>query len=219
MSKILGLTGGIACGKSTISAYLKEFGLPVIDADECSRAVVEKGSIGLEKLTEIFGSKILENDGTLNRKALGQIVFSDSEQLSLLNSVMEPLIREEISRRLNQENNADLVVLDAPLLIEQHYDKICDFIMTIDVSKKIQLERLIERDNLSEDEAKSRIESQLSSRERNGFADVVIDSSGTVEQTRKQVIKWLETINVYINGYVGYKEDNPKMLANLTASN
>lgn len=196
MSKILGLTGGIACGKSTISAYLKEFGLPVIDADECSRAVVEKGSIGLEKLTEIFGSKILENDGTLNRKALGQIVFSDSEQLSLLNSVMEPLIREEISRRLNQENNADLVVLDATLLIEQHYDKICDFIMTIDVSKKIQLERLIERDNLSEDEAKSRIESQLSSRERNGFADVVIDSSGTVEQTRKQVIKWLETINV-----------------------
>lgn len=196
MSKILGLTGGIACGKSTISAYLKEFGLPVIDADECSRAVVEKGSIGLEKLTEIFGSKILENDGTLNRKALGQIVFSDSEQLSLLNSVMEPLIREEISRRLNQENNADLVVLDAPLLIEQHYDKICDFIMTIDVSKKIQLERLIERDNLSEDKAKSRIESQLSSRERNGFADVVIDSSGTVEQTRKQVIKWLETINV-----------------------
>lgn len=196
MSRILGLTGGIACGKSTISAYLKEFGLPVIDADECSRVVVEKGSIGLEKLTEIFGSKILENDGTLNRKALGQIVFSDSEQLSLLNSVMEPLIREEISRRLNQENNADLVVLDAPLLIEQHYDKICDFIMTIDVSKKIQLERLIERDNLSEDEAKSRIESQLSSRERNGFADVVIDSSGTVEQTRKQVIKWLKTINV-----------------------
>lgn len=196
MSRILGLTGGIACGKSTISAYLKEFGLPVIDADECSRAVVEKGSIGLEKLTEIFGNKILENDGTLNRKALGQIVFSDSEQLSLLNSVMEPLIREEISRRLNQENNADLVVLDAPLLIEQHYDKICDFIMTIDVPKKIQLERLIERDNLSEDEAKSRIESQLSSRERNGFADVVIDSSGTVEQTRKQVIKWLETINV-----------------------
>ena len=196
MSKILGLTGGIACGKSTISAYLKEFGLPVIDADECSRAVVEKGSIGLEKLTEIFGSKILENDGMLNRKALGQIVFSDSEQLSLLNSVMEPLIREEISRRLNQENNADLVILDAPLLIEQHYDKICDFIMTIDVPKKIQLERLIERDNLSEDEAKSRIESQLSSRERNGFADVVIDSSGTVEQTRKQVIKWLETINV-----------------------
>lgn len=196
MSKILGLTGGIACGKSTISAYLKEFGLPVIDADECSRAVVEKGSIGLEKLTEIFGNKILENDGTLNRKALGQIVFSDSEQLSLLNSVMEPLIREEISRRLNQENNADLVVLDAPLLIEQHYDKICDFIMTIDVPKKIQLERLIERDNLYEDEAKSRIESQLSSRERNGFADVVIDSSGTVEQTRKQVIKWLKTINV-----------------------
>lgn len=196
MSKILGLTGGIACGKSTISAYLKEFGLPVIDADECSRAVVEKGSIGLEKLTEIFGNKILENDGTLNRKVLGQIVFSDSEQLSLLNSVMEPLIREEISRRLNQENNADLVVLDAPLLIEQHYDKICDFIMTIDVPKKIQLERLIERDNLSEDEAKSRIESQLSSRERNGFADVVIDSSGTVEQTRKQVIKWLKTINV-----------------------
>ena len=188
MSRILGLTGGIACGKSTISAYLKEFGLPVIDADECSRAVVEKGSIGLEKLTEIFGNKILENDGTLNRKALGQIVFSDSEQLSLLNSVMEPLIREEISRRLNQEN--------APLLIEQHYDKICDFIMTIDVPKKIQLERLIERDKLSEDEAKSRIESQLSSRERNGFADVVIDSSGTVEQTRKQVIKWLKTINV-----------------------
>lgn len=196
MSRILGLTGGIACGKSTISAYLKEFGLPVIDADECSRVVVEKGSIGLEKLTEIFGNKILENDGTLNRKALGQIVFSYSEQLSLLNSVMEPLIREEISRRLNQENNADLVVLDAPLLIEQHYDKICDFIMTIDVPKKIQLERLIERDNLSEDEAKSRIESQLSSRERNGFADVVIDSSGTVEQTRKQVIKWLKTINV-----------------------
>ena len=196
MSRILGLTGGIACGKSTISAYLKEFGLPVIDADECSRVVVEKGSIGLEKLTEIFGNKILENDGTLNRKALGRIVFSDSEQLSLLNSVMEPLIREEISRRLNQENNADLVVLDAPLLIEQHYDKICDFIMTIDVPKKIQLERLIERDNLSEDEAKSRIESQLSSRERNGFADVVIDSSGTVEQTRKQVIKWLKTINV-----------------------
>lgn len=196
MSRVLGLTGGIACGKSTISNYLKKLGIPVIDADECSRVVVEKGSNGLEKLTEIFGNKILENDGTLNRKALGQIVFSDSEQLSLLNSVMEPLIREEISRRMNQEKNADFVVLDAPLLIEQHYDKICDFIMTVDVPKEIQLERLIERDKLSEDEAKSRIESQLSSRERNRFADVVIDSSGTVEQTRKQVIKWLETINV-----------------------
>ena len=196
MSRILGLTGGIACGKSTISAYLKEFGLPVIDADECSRAVVEKGSSGLEKLAKIFGDKILKNDGTLNRMALGQIVFSDSEQLSLLNSVMEPLIREEISRRLNQEKNVDLVVLDAPLLIEQHYDKICDFIMTVDVPKEIQLKRLIERDRLSEDEAKKRMDSQLSAKERNEFADVVIDSSGTVEQTRKQVIKWLETINV-----------------------
>ncbi len=196
MSRILGLTGGIACGKSTISAYLKGLGLPVIDADECSRAVVEKGSSGLEKLAKIFGDKILKNDGTLNRMALGQIVFSDSEQLSLLNSVMEPLIREEISRRLNQEKNVDLVVLDAPLLIEQHYDKICDFIMTVDVPKEIQLKRLIERDRLSEDEAKKRMDSQLSAKERNEFADVVIDSSGTVEQTRKQVIKWLETINV-----------------------
>lgn len=195
MSRVLGLTGGIACGKSTISNYLKKLGIPVIDADECSRNVVEKGSNGLERLTEIFGDRILRNDGTLNRRVLGQIAFSNREKLSLLNSVMEPLIREEIFRMLNRERNAELVVLDAPLLIEQHYDRICDFIMTVDVPKKIQLERLIERDKLSEDEAERRIESQLSSQERNGFADVVIDSSGTVEQTRKQVIKWLETIN------------------------
>lgn len=192
--KLLGLTGGIACGKSTISAFLGEMGCPVIDADICAREVVEPGTVGLAAVAAAFGPGILREDGALDRKRLGGIVFSDEEKLEVLNGITQPLIRREIEARIAGLQDSPLVVLDAPLLIEQHYEKMCDFVMVVETSEKIQLSRLVERDGLSPTEARRRIASQLTQEERRRHADVVIDSSGTVEQTRRQVIKWLETV-------------------------
>lgn len=192
--KLLGLTGGIACGKSTISAFLGEMGCPVIDADICAREVVEPGTVGLAAVAAAFGPGILREDGALDRKRLGGIVFSDEEKLEVLNGIMQPLIRRDIEARIAGLQDSPLVVLDAPLLIEQHYEKMCDFVMVVETSEKIQLSRLVERDGLSPTEARRRIASQLTQEERRRHADVVIDSSGTVEQTRRQVIKWLETV-------------------------
>lgn len=192
--KLLGLTGGIACGKSTISAFLGEMGCPVIDADICAREVVEPGTVGLAAVAAAFGPGILREDGALDRKRLGGIVFSDEEKLEVLNGIMQPLIRRDIEDGIAGLQDSPLVVLDAPLLIEQHYEKMCDFVMVVETSEKIQLSRLVERDGLSPTEARRRIASQLTQEERRRHADVVIDSSGTVEQTRRQVIKWLETV-------------------------
>ena len=193
MTMVIGLTGGIATGKTTVSNYLKELGYPVIDADVVARQVVEPGTKGLRMITDTFGEKVLTSDGQLDRQQLAQLVFTSSEQLQQLNRILQPIIRERIQEPISTSKDP-VVVIDVPLLYEQHYEDLCDVVMVVSAQPQQQLERLMNRNHLTMDEAKNRVASQmpLSSKER--LADVVIDNNGSVEETRQQVKRWLNQV-------------------------
>ncbi|WP_304133890.1 dephospho-CoA kinase [Limosilactobacillus coleohominis] len=193
MTMVIGLTGGIATGKTTVSNYLKELGYSIIDADVIARQVVEPGTKGLRMITDTFGEKVLTSDGLLDRQHLAQLVFTSSEQLQQLNRILQPIIRERIQEPISTSKDP-VVVIDVPLLYEQHYEDLCDVVMVVSAQPQQQLERLMNRNHLTMDEAKNRVASQmpLSSKER--LADVVIDNNGSVEETRQQVKKWLNQL-------------------------
>ncbi|HJA24170.1 dephospho-CoA kinase [Limosilactobacillus coleohominis] len=193
MTMVIGLTGGIATGKTTVSNYLKELGYSIIDADVIARQVVEPGTKGLRMITDTFGEKVLTSDGLLDRQHLAQLVFTSSEQLQQLNRILQPIIRERIQEPISTSKDP-VVVIDVPLLYEQHYEDLCDVVMVVSAQPQQQLERLMNRNHLTMDEAKNRVASQmpLSSKER--LADVVIDNNGSVEETRQQVKKWLNQV-------------------------
>ena len=193
MTMVIGLTGGIATGKTTVSNYLKELGYSIIDADVIARQVVEPGTKGLRMITDTFGEKVLTSDGLLDRQHLAQLVFTSSEQLQQLNRILQPIIRERIQEPISTSKDP-VVVIDVQLLYEQHYEDLCDVVMVVSAQPQQQLERLMNRNHLTMDEAKNRVASQmpLSSKER--LADVVIDNNGSVEETRQQVKKWLNQV-------------------------
>lgn len=193
---VLGLTGGIASGKSSISAMLKEMGFPIVDADEIARRVVEKGSPVLERIKEEFGEGVLNADGTLNRKALGQLVFSSNKKLELLNSITHPAIIEEIRRNIDalSAKGERLCVLDVPLLIESGINNMADAVLLVYVDEKTQLYRLMNRDHIPEELALKKISSQMSYNEKKKYADYIIDNSGSLDCTRAQLEKIIATI-------------------------
>lgn len=194
MTYILGLTGGIASGKSTVSAYLAQNGALIIDADLIARQVVAKKSSGLKQIVAKFGGEILTASGELDRKKLGKLVFSNKELLKALTDITGPLIRAEILREIEAAKKAQvkLVVLDIPLLFETGYQTLCDKVMVVTVPSEVQLERVMNRDNLSVAEARKRIANQLPASKRNELADVLIDNSKSVAETYQQVLKWLK---------------------------
>ena len=194
MTYILGLTGGIASGKSTVSAYLAQNGALIIDADLIARQVVAKKSSGLKQIVAKFGGEILTASGELDRKKLGKLVFSNKELLKALTDITGPLIRAEILREIEAAKKAQvkLVVLDIPLLFETGYQTLCDKVMVVTVPSEVQLERVMKRDNLSVAEARKRIANQLPASKRNELADVLIDNSKSVAETYQQVLKWLK---------------------------
>ena len=194
MTYILGLTGGIASGKSTVSAYLAQNGALIIDADLIARQVVAKKSSGLKQIVAKFGEEILTASGELDRKKLGKLVFSNKDLLKALTDITGPLIRAEILREIEAAKKAQvkLVVLDIPLLFETGYQTLCDKVMVVTVPSKLQLERVMKRDNLSAAEARKRIANQLPASKRNELADVLIDNSKSVAETYQQVLKWLK---------------------------
>lgn len=194
MTYILGLTGGIASGKSTVSAYLAQNGALIIDADLIARQVVAKKSSGLKQIVAKFGEEILTASGELDRKKLGKLVFSNKELLKALTDITGPLIRAEILREIQAAKKAQvkLVVLDIPLLFETGYQTLCDKVMVVTIPSKLQLERVMKRDNLSAAEARKRIANQLPASKRNELADVLIDNSKSVAETYQQVLKWLK---------------------------
>ncbi len=194
MTYILGLTGGIASGKSTVSAYLAQNGALIIDADLIARQVVAKKSSGLKQIVAKFGGEILTASGELDRKKLGKLVFSNKELLKALTDITGPLIRAEILREIEAAKKAQvkLVVLDIPLLFEAGYQTLCDKVMVVTIPSKLQLERVMKRDNLSAAEARKRIANQLPASKRNELADVLIDNSKSVAETYQQVLKWLK---------------------------
>lgn len=182
---ILGLTGNIGCGKSSLSNILIQNNIDVIDADIISRQIFEDKEL-LNLVFEHFGQNIKNIDGTLNRKALGNIVFNDDEKLVLLNSLTHPKIKEKILDKINQIKNIgkSLVVIDAALLVEGGYLDILDKLIVITCKESIQISRIQKRDNCSKDEAINRINSQMSQEEKVKYADYIIDNSATTDDLK-----------------------------------
>jgi dephospho-CoA kinase len=193
---IIGLTGSIASGKSTVSTMLKRKGFPIVDADEIARQVVELGSPVLQEISRVFGESVLQADGSLNRMKLGEIIFNDEEMRQKLNGIIHPAIRQEMLKQKDEwlAGGANTVIMDIPLLFESKLQSFVDTIIVVSVTPEIQKERLIARNVLSEEEADRRIQSQLPVKEKEKAADAVLFNNGTVEETQKQLdsllLKW-----------------------------
>ena len=196
--KIVGLTGGISSGKSTVSSYLKQLKIPVIDADQVARKVVEPNSQGAIEIRKTFGSDVFEEDGSLNRQKLGALIFSNAENRQKLDDLLQPLIKIMILDEIEEyrQKGENMIVLDLPLLFEKQYEELCEDIIVVYISKELQLERLMRRNQYTKQEALSRIDSQLSIEEKRKRATVLLDNQGTIQQLYHQVEQWLvETKN------------------------
>jgi dephospho-CoA kinase len=192
MSLVLGVTGGIATGKSTVVKCFVKAGIPVIDADIVAREVVEPGMPGLKEIQKVFGSEMINADGTLARKKLGKIIFADEQKRGLLNRTLGPFIRKEILQQIEiARKTTDLVVVDIPLLYETGYESVLDQVAVVYIPESIQLERLMKRDQLTKEEAQQRIDSQLSIEEKRQRADIIFDNQGTIAELESQVQEWL----------------------------
>lgn len=183
---LLGLTGGIASGKSTVSRRLAERGAIVIDADQVARDVVAPGTPGLAAVAHEFGTRVLNPDGSLDRAALGGLVFADRELLAKLNAIIHPLVKMETSARIHRQANDAIVVYDVPLLVEAAVDHPFDLIVVVQASADIRKRRLIEERGMSAVDAEARIRSQASDDERLARADVVINTDGSIDETLAQ---------------------------------
>lgn len=194
MTFVLGLTGGIASGKSLVTSIFLKEKIPVVDGDLVSRKIVEKNSPALKEIVAYFGEDILQADGTLNRKILGKRVFAKKELLQKLNDIMDPYLRNAFLKEINgaKEKNIPLIVLDIPLLYEENYDQYCEQVMVVWVPENIQKNRLMKRDQLTEIEAEKRMASQLSLNEKKRLGDIIIDNTATKRKTEEQVLKWLK---------------------------
>lgn len=188
--RVIGLTGNIACGKSTVSDMLKELGAYIIDADIVAREVVEQGKPAWAMIKEEFGEEYIGEDGELNRKKLGQLVFGDPKALDQLNKIIHPIIVQTIEEELHKlcvEGTHEAVVIDAALLIETGCHRLVDQIWLVTLPYEIQLMRLIRRDGLTEKEARQRIESQMPQEKKAQYADVIVDNSRDINYTKEQV--------------------------------
>ncbi|WP_136604186.1 dephospho-CoA kinase [Paenibacillus dokdonensis] len=186
----IGLTGGIATGKSIVSALLINKGALLVDADVIAREVMLPGHPVLTAVADHFGQAVLLADGTLDRKKLGDIVFHDPSQRQALNDITHPAIRSEIRKQmesLEREHPNRLVVVDIPLLFESGLEHMFERVMVVYAPRVIQLERLMQRNQLSKDEASARIGSQMDIEEKKMKADIVIDNSGDAELTERQI--------------------------------
>ncbi|GAA0484003.1 dephospho-CoA kinase [Salinibacillus aidingensis] len=189
MAIVIGLTGSIATGKSTVSSILKEHGLPIVDADQISRIVVEPGERAYQGIVDTFGEEVLYEDGTLNRKKLGSIVFTDESKREQLNAIVHPEVRRKMLEQRDEyvKKGYKAVVMDIPLLFESRLTHFVDRTIVVYVGEETQLKRLMERDNSSREEALQRIHSQLSAEKKAEMADAVIHNEGTIQETNEQV--------------------------------
>lgn len=194
---LIGLTGGIASGKSTIARRLAERGAVHIDADQLAREAVEPGSAALAAIVDRFGDGILNPDGSLDRAALGGIVFSDPTALEALNGIVHPAVRDLTARRIAAAERADpgaVVVYDVPLLVEAQVPHRFDLVVVAQAGTESRISRLTGTRGMPEDEARRRIASQASDADRLAVADVVIDTDGTIESTIDQADRLWERI-------------------------
>lgn len=191
---IIGLTGSIASGKSTVAKMLEEVGLPIVDADLVARIVVEPGTPTLEKISEVFGKEVLLENGELNREKLGEIIFHNPAKRVELNSIMHPAIRQEMLRQRDEltEAGEPHIVMDIPLLFESHLQHFVEKILVVSVTEENQLTRLMERNHLSKEEALARIATQLPLSEKEKGADAVIYNNRDLENTCTQLLAILK---------------------------
>ncbi|MGK7377977.1 dephospho-CoA kinase [Planococcus sp. 1R117A] len=191
---IIGLTGSIASGKSTVSEMLKELGYPIVDADKVARLVVEPGSETLQEIEALFGKEIILPDGSMDRKRVGELIFNDPASRKKLNDVIHPAIRMEMIRQRSEllKNGHEIVIMDIPLLFESRLQHMVDKVLVVSVTEENQLKRLMERNGLTEKEAKARISSQLPMSVKEEGADAVIYNNGAVEETKWQLNRILE---------------------------
>lgn len=203
----IGLTGGIAAGKSTVSEYLREQGVFVLDADEAARAVVEPGSPGLSALAQRYGEAILRPDGSLHRKALGGIIFSSPEERAAVNALLHPCIIEWMQAREQvycKEHPGKPVVWDVPLLIETGLHTKMDEVWLVTAGEEARVARLMARDGSSREEAMARMRSQMPQEEKLPYADVVLENDSTKEVLMEGVRAQLA--RVMGQGPIGTKE-------------
>lgn len=186
---IIGLTGSIASGKTTVSNMLREKGFPIVDADEIARLVVEPGSSVLVDITSLFGDEVLLDDGSLNRVFLGEKVFGDEQARLALNAVIHPAIRKEMLKQKTEwiKKGEKTIIMDIPLLFESNLQSFVDKIIVVSVTPEIQKERLKKRNVLSDEQAEARIKSQLSMKVKEQGADAIIFNNTTVNEASTQL--------------------------------
>ncbi|CXH64443.1 dephospho-CoA kinase [Staphylococcus aureus] len=193
MPKVIGLTGGIASGKSTVSELLSVFGFKVVDADKAAREAVKKGSKGLAQVREVFGDEAIDENGEMNRRYMGDLVFNHPEKRLELNAIIHPIVRdimeEEKQEYLKQGYN---VIMDIPLLFENELENTVDEVWVVYTSESIQMDRLMQRNNLSLEDAKARVYSQISIDKKSRMADHVIDNLGDKLELKQNLKRLLE---------------------------
>ena len=190
----VGLTGGVASGKSTVAAILAELGAVVIDADKLAREVVEPGTPGLAAVVEEFGQDVLGDDGGLDRAALGAVVFADEEKRRRLEGILHPLIRARSKEIEAEAGDHDLVVHDIPLLAESGQADRFEAVIVVDVPEETQVERMTGQRGWTEEDARSRITAQAGRDERRAIATYVIDNTGTRDDLRERVAEVVEML-------------------------
>ena len=194
---IIGLTGGIGTGKSTVSKYLEEKGCLILDADAISRKMTEKGMPALAEIAKAFGQNLILEDGNLDRASLGNIVFNNKEKLDTLQSIITEKVVEYINleiKRLKSNNYRGIVVVDAPLLFECNMQGIGDENWLVSVDLDIRISRVIARDGLTKEQILSRINNQMSQEDKEKLSHVILDNSGSLEELYEQIDMNLERI-------------------------
>ena len=194
MALIVGLTGGIVGGKSTVATMFKNLGAKIIDADKLGHSVILPNKSAWKKIVKIFGKDILQNDLTIDREKLGKIVFTNQTLLKKLNEITHPeiikIIKKEINLGKNKTHNQEkIIIIDAALIYEAKMDRFMDKIIVVYIDEDEQIKRLIKRNNLSKKEALQRIKSQIPMKEKAKMADYVIDNSNSLNKTKEQVEK------------------------------
>lgn len=188
--KVIGLTGGIGSGKSTVSSYLRDKGFYIIDADEMARNMTAKGSKCLENLEKAFGREVILEDGNLNRKKLGEIVFSDKEKKAKLEELTTEVVVKNIedeTEHLRRTGKYDIIFLDVPLLFETGLNKCCDAVVVVTADDNVRIQRVVARDGISPLQVRARINNQMSTEEKISMATDVIDNSEGKEELHRNI--------------------------------
>jgi dephospho-CoA kinase len=192
MGRVIGLTGGIASGKSVVCQTLKGLGMTVIDADDVSHEILAKNEAVKQEVVKVFGPDVLTAGGAVDRTRLGKIVFRDPERRQTLERILHPPVGVELWR-MAREAGGD-VVLEIPLLIETGGHERMDLVVVVYATRALQIERLMGRDELTQEEAVRRIDTQLPLEEKVSYADYVINNCGSVEETKEQVIRFYKAV-------------------------